>query len=254
MIDIKTPEQIEIMKKGGAMLAIALKDALSGVKPGVTEIELDQIAEKSIVSLGGEPGFKKVPGYKHTICAATNEVVVHGIPSQRKLKEGDVICIDCGVYLDGYHTDMADTVVVGGIDKSTPEVKRFLEIGEKALWAGIEQAVYGSRVGHISKVIQDIVEGEGGYHIVRSLVGHGVGRELHEAPEVPGFLHGKIEKTPELIPGMTIAVEVIYAMGTSEVAYANNDGWSIKSSDNSLTAVFERSIAITDGKPVVLTK
>lgn len=253
MIDIKTPQEIEIMKTGGRMLGKALNDALSAVKSGITEIELDKIAEKSITDQGGEPGFKRVPGYKHTICAATNEVVVHGIPSTRVLKDGDVICIDCGVFYQGFHTDMADTVIVGGKEKAPKEVQKFLEIGEKALWEGIKQAKAGNRVGHISKVIQDIVEGQG-YYVIRSLVGHGVGRELHEAPEVPGFLHGKIEKTPELVSGMTIAVEVIYAMGTSEVAYANNDGWTIKSADDSLTAVFERSIAITDSEPIVLTK
>ncbi|MDQ5901222.1 MAG: methionyl aminopeptidase [Patescibacteria group bacterium] len=253
MIDIKNVNEIDSMKIGGAMLGKALNDAIAAVKPGIKEIELDRIAEKSIREQGGEPGFMRVPGYKHTICAATNEVVVHGIPSERVLKKGDVICIDCGVFYQGFHTDMADTVIVGGPDEAPPEVRKFLSIGEKALWAGIDQARKGNRVGHISKVIQDIVEGEG-YYIIRSLVGHGVGRELHEAPEVPGFLSGKIEKTPELIPGMTIAVEVIYAMGTSEVAYANNDGWSIKSADDSLTAVFERSIVITDGDPIVLTK
>jgi methionyl aminopeptidase len=253
MIDIKNNDEIAIMKRGGSMLAVALAEAVAAVKPGITELELDSIAEKAILSQGGASGFKLVPGYKHTICAATNEVVVHGIPGPRVLKEGDVICIDCGVYLEGFHTDMADTVIVGDTSKAPEQVRTFLAVGEKALWAGIAAAKGGMRVGHISKTIQDIVEGSG-YHIIRSLVGHGVGRELHEAPEVPGFLRGKIEKTPELVPGMTIAVEVIYAMGTSEVSYANNDGWSIKSADNSLTAVFERTILITEGEPVVLTK
>lgn len=253
MIDIKNSKEIEIMTKGGHMLAVALAESLAAVKPGITELELDKVAEQAILRQGGKPGFKLVPGYKHTICAATNEVVVHGIPGPRVLNEGDVICIDCGVFLDGFHTDMADTVIVGDKEKVSQEVRTFLKIGEKALWAGIDAAKGGNRVGHISKTIQDIVEGSG-YHIIRSLVGHGVGRQLHEAPEVPGFLRGKIEKTPELIPGMTIAVEVIYAMGTSEVSYANNDGWSIKSEDNSLTAVFERTILITEGEPIVLTK
>lgn len=253
MIDIKNSKEIESMKKGGHMLAVALEQALAAVKPGVTEGELDKITENSVRSQGGEPGFMKVPGYHHTICTATNEVIVHGIPGSYVLKTGDVICIDAGVYYKGLHTDMADTVVAGGDDATTPGVKKFLEIGKKALWAGIEQATVGNRVGHISKVIQDIVEGSG-YSIVRTLVGHGVGKELHEEPEVPGFLATKIDRTPLLKEGMTIAIEVIYAMGGSDVVYANDDGWTIKTADNSLSAVFERSILITKTKPMVLTQ
>ncbi len=252
MIDIKNKKEIESMKKGGHMLSVALSTALSAVKEGITEAELDKIAEKSIRDQGGEPGFMKVPGYKHTICTATNEIIVHGIPGEYRLKKGDVICIDCGVYLDGLHTDMADTIIVGGEKEGSKEVQKFLEIGEKAMWEGIKKARAGNRVGHISQAIQEIVEGNG-YSIVRTLVGHGVGKELHEEPEVPGFLIGKIEKTPLLKEGMTIAVEVIYAMGDSDVVYANNDGWTIKTADNSLSAVFERTILITKAEPLVLT-
>lgn len=253
MINIKTPQEIEAMKKGGHMLAVALNEALSAVKPGITEAELDKITEQSIRSQGGEPGFMKVPGYHHTICTATNEVIVHGIPGSYALKNGDVICIDAGVYYKGLHTDMADTVVAGGDEATAPEVKKFLEVGQKALWAGIEQAKGGNRVGHISKAIQEIVEGAG-YSVVKTLVGHGVGKELHEEPEVPGFLATKIERTPVLKEGMTIAVEVIYAMGKDRVEYANHDGWTIKTADNSLSAVFERSILITNADPIILTQ
>ncbi len=252
MIHIKNAQEIESMKKGGHMLAVALNEALSSVKPGITEGELDKIAENSIRKQGGKPGFMEVPGYKHTICTATNEVIVHGIPGNYALKRGDVICIDCGVYLDNLHTDMADTVVVGGDAATTPEVKEFLETGKKAMWEGIKQARAGNRVGHISKTIQDIVEGKG-YSVVRTLVGHGVGKELHEEPEVPGYLYGKIERTPLLKPGMTIAVEVIYAMGLPDVVYANDDGWTIKTADDSLSAVFERSILITESDPIIMT-
>lgn len=252
MIDIKTKKEQESMKKGGHMLAVSLKKALDAARPGVTEAELDHIAEQSIRSQGGEPGFMKVPGYKHTVCVATNEVVVHGIPTEYKLKKGDVICIDCGVYYEGLHTDMADTVVVGGEEAATPEVQEFLETGKKALAEAISVAIVGNRIGHISKVIQAIVEGKG-YGVVKSLVGHGVGRELHEEPEVPGYLSGKIEKTPELVEGMTIAIEIIYTMGDPEVCYANEDGWTIKTADDSLSAVFERTILITKEGPLILT-
>lgn len=252
MIDIKTNQEIESMKKGGHILAVALNKALASAKEGITEGELDKIAERSIRDQGGEPGFMRVPGYKHTICTATNEVIVHGIPGSYRLKDGDVLCIDCGVYMDGLHTDMADTVIVGGKNKAPKAVQQFLEVGSKAMWAGIANAVAGNRVGHISKAIQEIVEGSG-YNVTRSLIGHGVGRDLHEEPEVPGYLSGKVERTPLLKEGMTIAVEVIYAMGGSDVVYANDDGWTIKTADNSLSAVFERSILITKGEPEILT-
>lgn len=260
MIDKKTPAEIVSMQKGGKILSDVLWEVMRAAKVGVSEIELDQLAEKLIRERGGEPGFMKVPGYKHTVCFCTNEVVVHGIPSSYRLQAGDVICIDCGVYLEGFHTDMAETVIVddGGKwqmanSKAFEERKRFLSIGKKALEAGIAEAKIGNRIGHISKAIQDITEKEGGYSIVRTLIGHGVGRELHEAPEVPGFLDRKIEKTPLLEDGMTIAIEVIYNMGGKEVVYRGDDDWTIVSEDGSLSAVFERSVAISGGKTILLT-
>lgn len=251
MISIKTEKEIESMKKGGQILGSVLFSVLKVVKPGVTELEIDQEAEKLIRQKGGESGFKKVEGYKHTICVATNDVVVHGIPTKQKFVDGDVVCIDCGVYYEGFHTDMAETIIVGKNDD--PGKVRFLEAGKKALNAGIEQAVVGNRVGHISNAIAEIIENEYGFSIVRSLVGHGVGKELHEEPEVPGYVVGSITKSPLLKVGMTIAIEVIYAMGSSEVVYANDDGWTITTADGSLSAVFERTVAITNKGPLVLT-
>jgi len=255
MIDLKTKEEIEIMAEGGRILADVLFEVLKHAKPGVSELELDQLAEKLILEKGGEPGFKRVDGYKHTICISTNDVVVHGIPTTYKLKEGDVVGIDCGVYYKGFYTDMAQTIRIKdeGLMIKNDEVDNFLKTGEKAMWEGIKAARFGNRVGDISKVIQNIVEGQG-YSVVRSLIGHGVGRKLHEEPEVPGFLSGSILKTPLLKIGMTIAIEVIYNMGKSEVVYSNSDGWTIKSKDNSLSGLFERTIAITKGEPLVLTR
>ncbi|HVZ58476.1 MAG TPA: type I methionyl aminopeptidase [Patescibacteria group bacterium] len=253
MIRIKSPKQIEAMQKGGHMLSVALQETLAAVRPGITEAELDAIAEKSVRRQGGEPGFMRVPGYKHTICTATNEVIVHGIPGPYKLQKGDVICVDAGVFFAGLHTDMADTVIVGGEKAATDEVRQFLAIGKQAMWAGIAQAKAGNRVGHISQAIEEIVRGAG-YSVVQTLVGHGVGKELHEEPEVPGYLATKIARTPLLSEGMTLAIEVIYAMGGPEVVYANDDGWTIKTADNSLSAVFERSILVTKGDPVILTQ
>jgi methionyl aminopeptidase len=251
MIKIKTPEEIKIMQTGGKMLADTLWEVCAKVLPEMTEIEVDALADKLIKEKGGEAGFKKVEGYHHATCISTNEVVVHGIPSPYVLKEGDIIGIDCGVFYKGFHTDMSETVRVGS---SKPDaIDKFLKVGKRALEAGINQAKVGNRVGDISKAIQDIVEVQNGYSVVRSLVGHGVGKELHEDPEIPGYLHGKIEKTPLLKEGMVIAVEVIYNMGGPDLAFANNDGWTLQSKDGSLAGLFERTLAITKDGPLLIT-
>lgn len=255
MINIKNEEEIKIMTISGHILAETLFEVLKHVKPGVSEIELDKLADKLIVEKGGEPGFKKVKGYHNATCISTNDVVVHGIPSDYLLKEGDVIGIDCGVYYKGFHTDMSETIRVQNSEFriQNDAIDKFLQTGKKALEEGIKAAKLGNHVGDISKTIQDIVEGRG-YSIVKSLVGHGVGRDLHEEPEVPGYLYGNINKTPILKEGMTIAVEVIYNMGKNEVVLANNDGWTIKTKDGSFSGVFERSIAITGNGTIILTK
>lgn len=253
MVDLKTKDEVEIMRKGGAILASVLHEVLKQVKPGVSELELDALAEKLIVEKGAEPGFKKVSGYKHSICISTNDVVVHGVPTEYKLKEGDVVGIDCGVYFKGFHTDAAHTIRVRTQNDENDEIDKFLETGKRALDGAIKVARVGNRIGHISKTIKDIVEGEG-YAIVRSLIGHGVGRELHEEPEVPGFLNRKLEKTPLLVEGMTIAIEVIYNMGKKDVIFANNDGWTIKTADSSISGLFERTVAITNDGPIILTQ
>ena len=257
MIDIKTQEEIEVMAKGGKILSDVLREVLKHVKPGVSGLKLDLLAEKLIVQKGGEPGFKKVKNYKHALCVCVNDVVVHGIPTDYKFKEGDLVTIDCGVYYKGFHTDSAHTVRVqrsgAGKVQNSDEVDRFLETGKKALEKAIKVARVGNRIGHISKTIQDVVEGAG-YSVVRSLIGHGVGRNLHEEPEIPGFLEGPIEETPLLKKGMTIAIEVIYNRGKPDVVYANSDGWTIKTKDGSLSGVFERTVAITEKGSVVLTK
>jgi methionyl aminopeptidase len=257
MINIKTQEEIEIMKTGGKILAESLWEVISYIKPGVSELELDALAEKLILQKGGEPGFKKVPDYKHTICISTNDVVVHGIPTDYKLKEGDVVGIDCGVFYKGFHTDMSETIRVksqtSNLKSQKDEVDKFLEVGKKALNEAIKQATLGSHIGDISKTIQTIVEAQNGYSVVRSLVGHGVGKDLHEDPEVPGFLSERIEKTPLLKIGMVIAIEVIYNMGDHELVFANEDGWTLKTEDGSLSGLFERTLAITENGPLTLT-
>jgi len=253
MIDYKTPQQIKDMLHGGHILATVLDEVMDAIKPGITELELDQLAEKRIRALGGEPGFMKVQGYRHTTCFSTNDVVVHGIPSSYVLQVGDVVGVDCGVYYKGLHTDMSETRRVSNVTSKDDEIDQFLKIGKIALEEAIKQAVIGNHVGHISQTIQRIVEKEAGYSIVRSLIGHGVGKELHEAPEVPGYLIGSINRTPLLKEGMTIAVEVIYNMGTPDVVL-DRDHWTIRTKDGKLSGLYERTIAITKDGPLMLTK
>ena len=252
MIHFKTQEEIKIMQHGGKILSEVLYQVMEEVKPGVTELEIDQLAEKLIRERGGEPGFQKVQGYKHTICVSTNDVVVHGIPGSYTFKNGDVVGIDCGVFYKGFHTDMSESKIVESPGfKAHDDVQKFLEVGKRALTAGIKAALVGNRIGHISQAIQTIVEGNG-YAVVRSLIGHGVGRDLHEEPEVPGYLARSLAKTPLLKPGMTIAVEVIYNMGGANVML-DTDGWTIRTEDGELAGLYERTIAITEKGPLMLT-
>jgi methionyl aminopeptidase len=255
MIHIKTPKEIEIMATGGKMLSETLSAVMEAARPGVSEKALDQLAEKLIREKGGEPGFMKVQGYKHTVCMSTNDVVVHGIPTEYLLQSGDVVGIDCGVFYKGFHTDMSESKIIGervkGKGESDPK-ELFLLTGKRALEEAIKMAVVGNHVGDISRTIQTIVEGAG-YSVVRGLVGHGVGKKLHEEPEVPGFLSGSIAKTPVLKEGMVIAIEIIYNMGGKDVVYSNQDGWTIRTADKSLSGLFERTVAITKKGPRILT-
>jgi len=258
MINIKTPEEIEIMREGGRILSLVLSELLENIKPGVTELEIDNLAEKLILKNGAKPGFKEIKGYNNSICVSTNNVIVHGVPTNYKFKSEDVVGIDCGVFYKGFHTDMAETLRVKSQisnlkSQKVDKIDKFLETGRRALSEAIKEAKVGNRVGHISKTIQNIIEGKG-YSVVRSLVGHGVGRSLHEEPEVPGFLEADIEETPVLRENMTIAIEIIYNMGKSNVKYLNKDGWTISTEDGSISGLFERTIAITKNGPLILTQ
>lgn len=242
--------KIAAMKSAGSALGAILRELIAGAHAGQSLLEIEHEAMAKIRQAGGMASFTTVADYKWATCLCVNDVIVHGIPTEYVLKNGDLLTIDIGMLKDGFHTDTAWSKSIG---KPTKEVAQFLSVGEKALWDGISMARAGNRVGHISKAIQDIVLPQG-YGIVKSLVGHGVGKALHEAPQIPGILKGKIEHTPKLVEGMTIAIEVIYTMGSPEVIYVNDDGWSIGTKDGSLTAVFEHTIAITTGDPLVLTK
>ncbi|MBI2022305.1 type I methionyl aminopeptidase [Candidatus Daviesbacteria bacterium] len=231
------------MRKSGAISAFAMKQVLKAVKPGANLKTLDAIAEEAIVRKGAKPSFMTVPGYKWTTCLTINEEVVHGIPRDIVLKEGDKLSIDLGAVYKGWHTDTAWSLMVGG-SKS-----EFLDCGEKAMWDGISKAVAGNTIGDISNAIQTEIESKG-YSVVRTLVGHGVGRQLHEEPEVPGI--GERGMGLLLEKGVTLAIESIYAKGDHEVVLAN-DGWTIVSKDGSLGGLFEMTVVVGDKKPKVLT-
>lgn len=248
MIHVSTPEEIAIMREGGKRLHGILQKLLEASVPGAVLLDIDQLADELIRESGGTASFKTVKGYKWATCLCVNEVVVHGIPTKYTLKDGDILTIDIGLVYQGLHTDTAWTKIVGSEKKN----EDFLNIGKKALDRGIAEAKVGNHIGHISKVIQETIEGAG-YAIVKSLVGHGVGRELHEEPQVPNYVRGAIENTLPLQEGMTIAIEPIYAMGRGEIVYENDDGWTLTTRDRSLAAVFEHSIAIGASGPLVLT-
>lgn len=257
MILIKTPQEIKKMQEGGKILAETLRMLEDVLKPGVTEIELDRLAEEFIVKKGGKPAFKRVPGYNYTLCVSTNDQVVHGIPTSYAFKEGDLAGLDCGVFYKGLFTDMAETIKVKSKKSKAKdkkdEVDKFLDTGKKALQEAIKVAKEGNRIGHISKTIQDIIEGSG-YSVVRALVGHGVGKELHEKPQIPGFVEKDLSDTPILKPGMTLAIEVIYNMGSFDVVRDSKDDWTISASDGSLSSTFEKTIAITKKDALIITK
>lgn len=256
MVTIKNKEEIKIITESGQLLTNILSALLQKAKPNVQTRDLDKFAEELIKKTGGIPSFKTVNNYQWSTCMCVNDEVVHGIPDDL-LRIGDVLCIDIGLLYKGFHSDTAWSIRIKepGDRKSNQreiEIDKFLTTGREALDKAIKQAKVGNRVGHISKAIQDTVESKG-YSVVRSLVGHGVGKHLHEDPQIPGFLDREIKDTPLLREGMTLAIEVIYNEGDDEVVYKNNDGWTIVTKDGSLSAVFEHTILINKKGPTILT-
>jgi methionyl aminopeptidase len=228
-------------------VAEVLEGIRTHVSSGVTTRELDKFAESFILSKGAKPAFKGYRGYPSTICASVNEQVVHGIPSSVKLKKGDIISIDIGVYYNGFYGDAALTLPVGDISS---KAKKLLAVTEESLQVGIENAVTGNRLSDISFAIQNNVEPEG-FSVVRNFVGHGIGRKLHEEPQIPNF--GKPGQGPELMPGMTLAIEPMVNEGGWEISILN-DEWTAVTKDQSLSAHFEHTVAITKNGYDVLTK
>lgn len=256
MIDLKTQEEIKLMKEGGEILHNILEKLLEEAKSGVILSDLDKLAGELIEKHKVKPSFKMVKGYKWNICASVNDVVVHGIPNDYKLKNGDLIGIDCGVYHKGFHTDHAWTKRIQNsefrIENKKDEIDKFLSVGETALREAIKQAQPGYFIYDISKAIQEEIESEG-YSVVRSLVGHGVGRKLHEEPEIPGFTKGERQDSIKIVQGMVLAIEVIYNSGSHDVVYKGDDGWTIGTKDGKISGLFEVTVAITPHGGVVLT-
>ena len=246
MISLKSPREIECMRRAGRLTAQARALAGSLVRPGVTTHEIDTAVRKFIESHGAKPSFLGYGGFKGSACISINEEVIHGIPGPRKLKEGDIVSVDVGAYLDGFHGDCAATFPCGEV---SPEAMELIRVTEQSFWEGIKLARAGNRVFDISHAVQQYVESHG-CSVVRDFVGHGVGAKLHEAPEVPNF--GPAGHGPRLQPGMTIAVEPMVCAGDWRVKVLK-DKWTTVSADGSLTAHYENTILITDGEPEVLT-
>lgn len=254
MIPLKTDQEIEIMKKGGKILSDVMDILIEHTKEGVILSDLDKLAESEIRSRGAEPSFQKVPGYKYSICACVNEVIVHGIPNEYVIRPGDVVGIDCGVFYKGFHTDSSWSVWVPTPDKRRGNsIDHFLEVGKQALFKGIAQVKEGNYIYDISRAIETTVVPEG-YSVSKLLIGHGVGKELHEDPEVPGIATGKRLKTPKIVAGMVLAVEVIYCMGKANISYRKNDEWTIITKDGTLSGLFEATVAVSSHGSLVLTK
>jgi methionyl aminopeptidase len=245
-IIVKTPEQIEQMAAAGVIQARCLKMLRSKVRAGITTEELDLAAERFITSQGAQPSFLGYRGFPGSICASPNSMVVHGIPGTYALARGDLISIDVGVTFRGWVADAAITVPVGRID---PDAQRLLDTTQAALMAAVEQVRPGNHLGDVSHAVQQRVE-QDGFSIIRSLVGHGIGREMHEDPQVPNY--GEPGKGPELEPGMVLAIEPMVNAGGPDVRLGD-DNWAVYSADDSLAAHFEFTVAVTEDGPRVLT-
>jgi methionyl aminopeptidase len=242
----KTPEQIEQMAAAGQVLARCLTLLRGKARPGVTTAELDQAAERFIQSQHGEPAFKGYRGFPGSICASPNSMVVHGIPGPYKLRRGDILSIDVGVILDGWVADAAITVPVGNV---TPVAQKLLTTTRQALFEAVEQCRPGNRLGDVSHAVQTRVEADG-FSVIRALVGHGIGRDMHEDPQIPNF--GQPGTGPELEEGMVLAVEPMVNVGGHPIR-VGDDNWSVFSQDGSLAAHFEHTVAVTTEGPRILT-
>lgn len=247
MIFIKSPEEIEIMAEGGKILAKIMKELEKKVKPGITTKELDRLAEGLIFKSGGKCSFRGYQGYPTCLCTSINDEIVHAIPSSRILKEGEIISLDLGIFYKGFHTDMAVTLPVGKIN---PQAEKLIEVTKKSLEIGIEEVKPGNYLGDISYAIQKYVESEK-FNVVRELCGHGIGRKIHEDPEVLNF--GEKRTSSELVEGMVLCLEPMVTVGNWHLK-KTDDGFGYKTKDNSLSAHFEHTVAVIKNGPQILTE
>jgi methionyl aminopeptidase len=246
MVFLKNQEEINLIKEGADILGRVLGVIAQAIKPGITTKALDKLAEEFIGDHGGKASFKGHEKFPASICTSVNDGVVHGIPDQYKLQEGDIISVDCGVYYKGFHSDSAYTFPVGEI---TTEANALLRTTKEALYLGIDQAIAGNRLGDIGEVVQDHVYRQG-YSVVKELVGHGIGKQLHEQPQVPNY--GKRGSGMKLRSGMVIAIEPMVNLGQAKIRH-EKDGWTIRTLDRKLSAHFEHTVAIGENKAEVLT-
>ena len=247
MICLKSPEEIEKLRLANQIVASVMKTVKGLIRPGIATEELDRIAEEMILKEGAKPAFKGYRGFNHTLCISINEEVVHGIPGKRKLQTGDIVSIDCGVFRDGFYADHAWTFPVGEVSK---RAERILEIGEKSLYLGIEKMRAGNRLFDISAAVQEYVEAKG-YTVVRDFVGHGIGKELHEEPQLPNF--GTKGTGMRLKAGLVLAIEPMVNEGSFDVEVLK-DGWTVVTKDRKLSVHFEHSVAVTEKGPDILSQ
>ena len=246
MIQLKTKDEIELMYESAQLVSKTLGMLAKEVKPGVTTLHLDKLAEEYIRDNGAIPGFLGLYDFPNTLCMSPNEQVVHGIPNNKPLKEGDIISIDCGALKNGFYGDQAFTFAFGNID---PEIDKMMLIKRQSLYAGIKKCKVGNRIGDVSFAIQLICE-NAGYGVVRELVGHGLGKEMHEDPQVPNY--GRKGSGPKIEEGLVIAIEPMINMGTYKVKF-HNDGWTVTTKDNLPSCHFEHDVAVVDGEPKLLS-
>ncbi|WP_032120418.1 type I methionyl aminopeptidase [Clostridium amazonitimonense] len=246
MVIIKNSQQIEYMRQAGKVVGETLLKLEEVIKPGITTAEIDRIAEEFITKQGAKPSFKGYGGFPASICASINEEVVHGIPGNRVLNEGDIISVDCGAVLNGYQGDAARTIPVG---KVSEEAMKLIEVTKESFFKGVEKAIVGNKLTDISHAVQQYAEAAG-FSIVRDYVGHGIGRDMHEDPEVPNF--GRPGRGPKLVSGMVLAIEPMINIGDFKVV-TKPDGWTVVTVDGSLSAHYENTVAILTDGPEILT-
>ena len=246
MIFLKSDEEIELLRENAILVSKTLAEVGKAIKPGVKTIELDKLAETFIRDNGAVPGFLNYGGFPYTLCISVNDTVVHGFPGNYELKEGDIVSIDCGTVYKGFNGDSAYTFPVGEVDAKT---RQLLDVTKQSLYLGAQKAIAGNRIGDIGSTVQHYVE-QFGFSVVREMVGHGIGKRLHEAPEVPNY--GKAGQGKKLIENMVICIEPMINMGVKDV-YLDDNGWAINTADNMKSAHFEFMVAVKHGQPQVLT-